>query len=205
MPNTFSQLIAGMAQTARQLVSRVNPATGESVISNWPTQLLGNRPLSGRVVFTIAGKRKTHAIENFMPARNLKTGEPMKASVGDFRRNYESGLPEKIASREFLNLLVYFILSAMTGRLPTPNVKGFSAESTLKASIAHEWLESKGMVIESASVTNADSNQSVDHSGNAVMGILLAFVENRQRVDSWAIRESSRAKGGESLDWESLN
>jgi hypothetical protein len=203
MANTYSQLIAGMAGIARQLVSRVNPATGESVISNWPTQLLGNRPLSGNVKFTIAGKTKNHAIENFMPARD-KAGKPSKANVGDFRRNYESGLPEKIASKEFLNLLVYFILSAMTGRLPTPNVKGFSAESTLKASIAHEWLDSQNITVESAIVENSDSGLSVEHSGTAVMGILLAFVENRNRVDSWAIRESSRQASGESLDWESL-
>ncbi len=203
MANTFSQLIAGMAGTARQLVSRVNPATGESVISNWPTQLLGNRPLTGSVVFLIAGKRKNHAISNFMPARD-KAGKPSKANVGDFRRNYESGLPEKVASKEFLNLLSYFILSAMTGRLPTPNVKGFSAESTLKATIASEWLQSQDIGIESATVENEDSGLHVTHGTEAVSGILKAFSENYDRVSDWAIRESSRANSGESLDWESL-
>lgn len=194
-------MLAGMALICRQLVSRINPATGEPVISNWPTQLLGNRPMTGKLTFTIAGKKKSHAIANFQPARDLKTGEPMKSKVGNRRRGYEAGLPEKVASKEWLNVFSYFILSAMTGRLPTPNDKGYSAESTLKASIAHGWIGENDITLNSATASNPDNGLEVTHSGDALMGILLAYVENKDRVNDWAVKESSRAGDIEAEDW----
>ncbi len=202
MNGTYSGMLASMAGIARQLVSRVNPATGESVISNWPTQLLGNRPMTGSLTFKVNDRSKTHHIDNFMPARE-SNGKPSKSRVGDFRRNYEAGLPEKVASKEWLNVLTYFVLSIMTGRMPTPTLKGFSGESTLKSVIAASWVDASGIEITEATVKSPDGTAELTHSAEAITGLFRVFEENRQRTEAWPVKESSRSKG-EAIDWSEL-
>jgi len=199
----FSQAISEAMRIARKFCSFLNPESQQPAITNWPTQLLGNRILSGSLTYRIGQKLSTHAIAGFMPARNVKTGKPEKGAVRTFRMTYESGMPSGAAGREFLNLLTYCLLSCITGELPSPNRA--SGESTIKGSIALSFVNLAGMSIESATVSNDETGASITLSGEAIGGILKAFDENRQRVErTWTPRLVHKVEAAGAIDWENL-
>jgi len=199
-----SLLMAQAMSIARTFCSFLNPENRNPAISNWPTQLLGNRILSGSITYTVGGKQYTHGISGFMPSRNLKTGKPEKGAVKKFRLAYESGMPNQDAARiEMLNLLTYCTLSASTGELPSPNRP--SGESTIKASIAHRFLTEAGITLDSVVVSNLETGVSLTLTGESVMGILSAFDQNRKRVEStWIPRTNAKAEQAGTLEWENI-
>ena len=205
MATNFSQAIQMSMTLAREFVSYLNPENDRPAITNWPTQLLGNRPVSGSLTFRMSpkGKAQTVEIESFTPARDLKSGKHEKGAVRQFRLAYEAGLPKDVAGSEFLNLLACFVISAVTGELPSPNRA--SGESTLKGSIAHRWISDNGIMLESVTASNPETGVSLTHSGESAMGILLAFAENFNRIKSdWTPKASARSKNAGSLDWAEL-
>lgn len=205
MSASFSSAIQESMNLARAFVSYLNPENDRPAITNWPTQLLGNRPVSGSLTFRMSpkGKSQTVSVESFTPARNLKTGETEKGAVRQFRLAYEAGLPAEIAGSEFLKLLACFVISAVTGELPSPNRA--SGESTLKGSIALKWINDNGILIDSVVASNPETGVSLTHSGDATMGVLKIFSENYNRIKSeWTPKASARSKTAGSLDWQDL-
>lgn len=205
MTTNFSKAIQDSMGLAREFVSYLNPENERPAITNWPTQLLGNRPVSGSLTYrmTPKGKATTVEVEAFTPARDLKNGKHEKGAVRQFRLAYEAGLPSDVAPAEFWRLLTCYTISAITGELPSPNRA--SGESTLKGSIAHRWITDSGIILDSVVASNSETGVTIEHSGDAVMGILLAFRENFDRVkQQWTPKANTRAKAAGSLDWETL-
>jgi hypothetical protein len=185
---------------SREFVAHVSPSDNAPVITNWPTQLLGNRPVSGEVSYVIGGKTVKHAVKAFTPARNLKTGESTKAEVKKFRKAYSAGIPASAEKREGLNFLTYLILSAITGKLPTPKLA--SGESTLKAALALHMLEGGSITIKAVNVHGESDAEAIPYTGVNVMGTLGLFKENHGRIVGWPRRENTRGGGDDMVDWE---
>ncbi len=206
MAENFSQALQSSMNLAREFVSYLNPENDRPAITNWPTQLLGNRPVSGSIVYRLSpkGKAQTVTIESFTPARDLKTGKHEKGAVRQFRLAYEAGLPADAAKPEFWNLLACFVISAITGELPSPNRA--SGESTLKGTVAHTWIKDFGIILDSVVATNPETGVSLERSGESTLGVLMAFAENYQRIVSqWTPKANQRAKASGGLDWSVLD
>ena len=196
----FAKLLSECMSMSREFVAHVSPADNAPVITNWPTQLLGNRPVSGEVSYIIAGKTVKHTVKAFTPARNIKTGESTKAEVKKFRKAYSAGDPAASEKREGLNFLTYLILSAVTGKLPTPKLA--SGESTLKAALALHMLEGSGATIKAVNVQGESDAEAIAYTGASVLGTLNLFAENHKRIVAWPRRENTRGSGDDMVDWE---
>ncbi len=201
----YSRMLQESMTLARTFTSYLNPENDRPAITNWPTQLLGNRPVSGTLSYRTStkGNVSTVDLESFTPARDLKTGKHEKGAVRQFRLAYEAGLPNDAAKDEFFKVLACYVISAMTGELPSPNRA--SGESTLKGAIAHHWIDQGGLVIDTVLASNPETQVQLEHSGDAVMGVLLAFKENYDRViEQWVPKANQRAKASGGLDWDLL-
>ncbi len=95
---------------------------GRKVITNIPTQLLGNRVMSAAVTFVQGDDSITVDLIDFMPARDVESGKLSKALAGNVYSDYRTGnLPDdRIGLREFWGVLSYFVGCMLTGMLPTP-------------------------------------------------------------------------------------
>lgn len=175
---------------------------GKQPMTNWTTQLLGNRPISASAVWTLAdGDEVEVNISDFIPSRNLQTGEADKGNVKAFRQAYESrGIPEDIAVTEVLKVATYLAASVATGRLPT--VSQVSAESSLKGGILSEWMESTG--IAPASLTIRGDGESVSYTGEAISGLLRFWRNAYDNVLDSHDAGPAAAAGASGLDWENV-
>jgi energy-converting hydrogenase Eha subunit A len=128
------------------------PTTGERTITNYPTQLLGNRAVTGTCVLQDAkGTKTTVKLLNWMPARTnpAYNGEdagglsPLaKGLSGSMMSKYQTG-DVLDAVQESLHVMSYLALSIVTGHLPTPDRPSW--ENTTKAVILGEMVKVSGM------------------------------------------------------------
>jgi len=135
-----------------------NPDTESALISNVPTQVLGNRPVSGKVGMQFDGKRVNVELQNWQPAR-VKTpdgriaydgvdaaGAISKAAAADTLATYAAGAASD-PDRELICLTAYLALSVVTGKLPTPDAD--SAENCLKAEGLTSIMQAHGVKVDS--------------------------------------------------------
>ena len=198
--NYNSMLVSAMA--IAKDYQRHRDESGKPPMSNWPTQLLGNRQVTATAILKDASG-ESHAVElaDFQPARNPKTNQADKKLVKTIRLAYESGsLPSDVVKDEVYRFISYCIASAITGKLPS--AKSVSAESTLKAHLALHLMESAGVTLERITVFNGDES-SLSHEGEGAVSVLGLFESNAQRIlNEWNLGSIGDAsKGVKPIEW----
>lgn len=198
--NYNAMLVSAMAMSKD--FQRHRDESGKAPMSNWPTQLLGNRQVTATAILKDASG-ESHAVElvDFQPARNPKTNQADKKLVKTMRLAYESGnLPSDVVQSEVYRFIAYCIASAITGKLPS--AKSVSAESTLKAHLALHLMESAGVTLERVTVFNGDES-SLTHEGKGAVGVLSLFESNAQRIlNEWSLGNVGDAsKGVKPIEW----
>ena len=120
--------------------SKRNPANGRKLITNIPTQLLGNRTVNAVCVWESGDSEIEVSLDSFMPARNMETDSDAKEMSGQFYKAYRFGKfpDDRTAAREFLAVLSYMTVCLLTGQLPTPSKR--SGQSTIMSTFVEEML-----------------------------------------------------------------
>lgn len=170
-----------------------NPQTERKVITNIPTQLLGNRVMSCEITYKQGNESLTVSLQDFMPARDVQTGKLQKALAGNVYSDYRTGnLPDdRIGLREFWSLLSYFSSCMLTGMLPTP-VKP-SGQSTIMSQFIQAWMKDNRLEIESVVITGKNDSRMV-YSSEDFENVYKAFLSNATRIlESW---DDSKGKAG---------
>lgn len=194
----FHDMLAGIESIATEFNSYVNPETESKPMSNWVTQLFGNRPVSANATWTIDGESHEIEIRGFQPARDAD-GNPDKGAAGDFRKLYASrGVSDDNVAQETLRFATYAVASFLSGQLPSP--KRISAESTLKAEIVKFFKDDFGLELES--LTLLDGNDSMTHEPESVYGVMSLFNANAQRIrDTWNQKQGRGRGDAGNIDW----
>jgi hypothetical protein len=180
---------------------KINQQTSRKVISNIPTQLLGNRLMTCEVIYNQGGNLVTVSLDQFMPARNPESGQTVKALAGNVYSDYRTGnLPDdRIATREFYAMLTYFAGCMLTGMLPTP-VKP-SGQSTIMSQFISQWLGDNKLQIESVAIVGGNDNRMV-YSSEDFDNVFKAFQSNAKRIlESWDDREGRGGSKAGQVDW----
>lgn len=178
-----------------------HPESGKSPMSNWSTQLLGNRPVTATAVWKLGSESEEIRLVSFQPARDLESGAAVRSAVKKFRIAYETGkIPDDTVRGEVLRVASYLAASVATGQLPTPT--RISAESTLKGAILSQWLESMPLALESLEVHKEDGIK-LEYPASAVEGILMVFAANYQRIVDTYKLETAKGENLD-LDWSKL-
>ena len=180
---------------------KVNAQTERKLITNIPTQLLGNRVMSCEVKFTQGENSITVDLQDFMPAREVQSGKLSKALSGNVYSDYRTGnLPDdKIGLREFWSVLSYFTGCMLTGMLPTP-VKP-SGQSTIMSEFIKTWIDQNGLEVESVTVTGKNDSRMV-YSQQDFTNVYLAFQSNATRVlDTWSDRQGKGGSKAGQIEW----
>lgn len=170
--------------------------TGSKAITNWQTQLVGNRPVCGLVAFSDG---KAINLVNFQPARISGThygGEDntlfiAKSASGDVLSSYAMG---KVSDpvEEVYHVMAFFALSVMTGYLPT--AERHSWENAGKGAILADMLRICGVTVESAQAIKGIATQS--YAKGLVSASIDLCAEKMRRVESeWeSVGRKSRGK-----------
>lgn len=180
---------------------KVNQQTGRKVITNIPTQLLGNRVMSCEVTYRQGNESLTVNLLDAMPAREVQSGKLSKALSGNVYADYRTGnLPdEKIATREFWTVLTYFVGCMLTGMLPTP-VKP-SGQSTIMSQFIKAWTESNKLQIDSVVITGRNDSRMV-YTADDFTNVYNAFLSNATRIlESWDDREGKGGSKAGQVEW----
>ena len=192
----YSKAIAGAASLLIKFSSMANQE-GKPWISNVSTQSVGQLEISGFVAFKEADGNEIKIVLNqYIPARNLKTGIVSKAEAGNVLNWYAAscipGVKEGELSQtqrsETLRLMAFFILSAMKGRLPSENA--ISVESSMKAYTAKLLLQETKCTILEAQIKE-DKVKTFSKTGESVLGLINFWSEQFS-----SILESSNIKSG---------
>lgn len=194
----FNEMLAEIEVIATEFNSHRNPETDSKPMSNWVTQLFGNRPVSATAVWNLDGEESEIALDTWQPARD-QDGNPNKGSAGDFRKLYASrGVSDANARDEVLRFATYAAASFLSGRLPSP--KGISAESTLKAEIVKAFQDKYGL--ELVSITLRDGDVEIAHAPDSVNGVMSLFNANADRIRETWPRVQGRGRGDAgNVDW----
>lgn len=177
---------------------KVNPANDRKLITNIPNQLVGNRPVSAIVTITDGKGEAVIKLEGYQPARDLKTGAPVKSLSGDIFRAYRNGtIPAKLVRREFLQAVAYFAACIATGVLPTP-VKP-SGQSTIMAHFLRSWRES-GFTISNLTLVGSNG-VSITYAEDQFERIESIFYDNGESILSeWKDSKGRAGKAG-GIEW----
>lgn len=180
---------------------KVNDQTGRKVITNIPTQLLGNRIMSTEVQYSQGENLITVNLANWMPARDLTSGQLAKGLAGQFYADYRTGnLPDdRIGLREFWSVLSYFSGCMLTGMLPTP-VKP-SGQSTIMSEFISYWLTGNKLQIDSLSITGKNESRMV-YTAADFTNVYNAFQSNATRIlDTWSDRQGKGGSKSGQIEW----
>jgi hypothetical protein len=178
-----------------------SPVTGRKLITNIPTQLLGNRYLTFNVCWRQNdGKEKRIKGDSFQPARNLESGENQKSLAGEIYTDYASGnLPAKIALREAWYVMSYFLSCILTGQLPTPSK--LSGQSTIMSHVLREMMGEAGVTPQWVEITNA-TGVTMRVEGDRINQVLSYFyVHGDNILESWEDTKSVKSKGDRKVTW----
>ena len=175
-----------------------NPLNGKELITNIPTQLVGNMTRSFVAVWSRDDGVKRVSLSEFQPARNLETGEKRKDLAGKFFNALRYGtIPKKIAEREFWYTLSYFAASICKGKIPTPDKR--SGSSTIMSHFVQYWMESQGLALESIKIIES-SGAELTYTGVQFDRILGIFHDNGVDIlENWD--NSKKGQKGEAIDW----
>ncbi len=180
---------------------KVSEQTGRKVITNIPTQLLGNRVMSCEVTFTQGEDSITVDLIDFMPAREVASGKLSKALAGNVYSDYRTGnLPDdRIGLREFWSVLSYFTGCMLTGMLPTP-VKP-SGQSTIMSEFIKTWIDQNGLTVESIAITGKNDSRMV-YTADDFTNVYNAFQSNATRIlETWKDRQGKGGSKSGQIDW----
>ena len=175
-----------------------NPLNGKELITNIPTQLVGNMTRSFVAVWTRDDRVKKVSLSEFQPARNLETGEKRKDLAGKFFNALRYGtIPKGIAEREFWYTLSYFAASICKGKIPTPDKR--SGSSTIMSHFVRHWMESQGLTLESLKIVES-SGAELTYTGVQFDRMLGIFHDNGIDIlENWD--NSVKGQKGEAIDW----
>jgi len=180
---------------------KVNEQTNRKVITNIPTQLLGNRVMSCEVTFSQGENTITVDLLDFMPAREVESGVLNKGLAGNVYSDYRTGnLPDdRIGLREFWSVLSYFTGCMLTGMLPTP-VKP-SGQSTIMSHFIKSWLGDNGLQVDSVAITGKNDSRMV-YTGDDFTNVYNAFQSNATRIlETWADRQGKGGSKSGQINW----
>lgn len=180
---------------------KVNEQTNRKVITNIPTQLLGNRVISCEVTYTQDEDSITVDLTDFMPAREVQSGKLSKALAGNVYSDYRTGnLPDdKVGLREFWSVLSYFVGCMLTGMLPTP-VKP-SGQSTIMSEFIKTWIDQNGLEVESVAITGKNDSRMV-YTKADFTNVYNAFQSNATRIlETWSDRQGKGGSKAGQINW----
>ena len=196
-----SQLRQAFTRIPDSFNRKVNDQTNRKVITNIPTQLLGNRVMSCEVTFTQNEDSITVDLVDFMPAREVQSGKLSKALAGNVYSDYRTGnLPDdRIGLREFWSVLSYFTGCMLTGMLPTP-VKP-SGQSTIMSQFIKTWLDENGLTVDSVAITGKNDSRMV-YTAADFDNVYKAFQSNATRIlETWNDRQGKGGSKSGQIDW----
>lgn len=199
--NPINQMRVAFTQIPDAFNRKVNDQTGRKVITNIPTQTLGNRVMSCEVAYLQGDERITVDLVDFMPARDVASGVLNKGLAGNVYSDYRTGnLPdERIGLREFWSVLSYFVGCMLTGMLPTP-VKP-SGQSTIMSEFIKTWIESNALQVESIAITGKNDSRMV-YTGDDFQNVYNAFQSNATRIlTTWSDRQGKGGSKSGQIDW----
>jgi hypothetical protein len=199
--NPISQLRQAFTLIPDSFNRKVNDQTGRKVITNIPTQLLGNRVMSCEVKFTQGNESIVVDLQDFMPAREVQSGKLSKALAGNVYSDYRTGnLPDdRIGLREFWSVLSYFVGCMLTGMLPTP-VKP-SGQSTIMSQFISTWLQANEIEVESVAITGKNDSRMV-YTADDFDNVYKAFQSNATRIlETWNDRQGKGGSKAGQIEW----
>ena len=175
-----------------------HPVNGRPLITNIPTQLVGNMTRSFVATWVKGDARTKIELQEFQPARNLESGEKRKDLAGQTFSDFRYGrLPNKVADREFWYTLSYFAACICKGQLPTPNKR--SGSSTIMSHFVRDWIDSQGLTLESIKIIGFDGAE-LTYNNEQFERILTIFVENGNDIlESW--EDSQRGSKKSEIAW----
>jgi hypothetical protein len=176
------------------------PETGAVTITNYPTQILGNRAVTGTCILVDAKNTKTTVkLLNWMPARLNPAyngqdagGENPQAKglSGSMMSKYASG-DVKDATQECLHVMAYLALSIATGHLPTPDRPSW--ENTTKAVMLGEMVKIAGM--SPIRIEFVGKGGTLVANADLISGIIATCTNWMEYVQNhWAVADRKRRK-----------
>lgn len=180
---------------------KVNDQTGRKVITNIPTQLLGNRIMSVTIAYLQGENGITVELQDYMPAREVESGVLNKGLSGNVYSDYRTGnLPDdRIGLREFWSVLTYFSGCMLTGMLPTP-VKP-SGQSTIMSEFISFWLVGNNLTVDSVAVVGKNDARMV-YTNADFTNVYNAFQSNAERIlNTWSDRQGKGGSKSGQINW----
>lgn len=149
--NPYTRTLQLFASAINDFQGRVNPKTGNPIISNVSTQIMSNRAIDFAKV-TIG--EKVYTIENFQPARSLQDktfGHDGNKAMRDHHAtpswlavwSNPSSISDKGIEQETILNFLYMVASVITGEHARP--KDQSWESVIKSYLALKAAELLGI------------------------------------------------------------
>lgn len=175
-----------------------HPQNGRPLITNIPTQLVGNMTRSFIAIWTKGDAKTKVELSEFQPARNLESGEKRKDLSGQTFSDFRYGrLPNKVAEREFWYTLSYFAACICKGQLPTPNKR--SGSSTIMSHFVQNWMEFNGLTLESIKIIGFDGAE-LTYNSTQFGRILSIFYDNGIDIlESW--EDSQKGSKKSEIEW----
>lgn len=188
-------LLMQVESLGREFARRRNPATDSPPMTNWTTQLFGNRPVSASATWELGDREFKVEIDKFMPARDEKNN-PVKKYAGTIRKIWASGkLADDKVVDELLQGATYFVTSCMTGQLPSP--KRLSAESTLKGHVLAAWAAGGNLELKALTI-HGDDGAEMTYKPDRVSAFVSTFDDNARHVlETWNV---ANGRGGGNLE-----
>jgi hypothetical protein len=176
------------------------PTTGERTITNYPTQILGNRAVTGTCILVDGkGTKTTVKLLNWMPARTnpAYNGEdagglsPLaKGLSGSMMSKYQTGDVQNPV-QESLHVMGYLAISIVSGHLPTPDRPSW--ENTTKAVMLGEMVKIAGMT--PIQVEFVGKGGTLVANSNLISGIIETCTNWMEYVQkTWNVADRKRRK-----------
>lgn len=198
--NPMQAIATAFSTIPDQFNAKRNPANGRKLITNIPTQLLGNRLVSGSIVWKRNNETCEVELSEYAPARNPQSGEYAKSQSGDFYKAYRyQNLPDqKQALHEFWTLVSYFVLCTLTGMLPTPVKR--SGQSTIMSQFINHWIDTQDIEIQAVKIVGGNGVE-MTYTPDQVDQTLSLFNANAQDIlANW--NDSKRSSNaGDGINW----
>ena len=202
--NPIQAITTAFVQIVDAFRVKRNPLNGKELISNIPTQLVGNMTRSFVAVWTKEDGQKRVELSEFQPARNLETGEKRKDLAGKYFSSMRYGTVgqgaknrKAIVEREFWYTLSYFAASICKGKIPTPDKR--SGSSTIMSHFVKHWMDSQGLSLESLKIVES-SGAELTYTGVQFDRMLGIFHDNGIDIlENWD--NSVKGQKGEAIDW----
>jgi hypothetical protein len=177
-----------------------NPTNGRKLITNIPTQLLGNRAITGVIVWESGDSEIQVELTDFAPARNLETQTYDKGESGKFYKDYRYGGidNDRIATREFLATLSYFAVCVLTGMLPTPTKR--SGQSTIMSQFIQEMSDVANLEIKEVRIVGGNGAEMIYTSDQFNQTLSLFNANANDILNNWDDSKRASANDG-GIDW----